>query len=75
MLPVTAAKRAYEALLGGCPSGWRRGPARLAAALGLFDIYIDRIRAWRAGARPVTGPDPRFRLTAVAQRWREMLAA
>lgn len=75
VLPVTAAQRVYEAVLGGCSSGWRRGPARLAAGLGLFDIYVERIRAWRAGARPVTGPDPRFRLSAVAQRWREVLAA
>jgi glycosyltransferase involved in cell wall biosynthesis len=73
-LPVTAAKRFYEALLGGCPAGWRGGPASVAAALGLFDIYVDRIRAWREGARPVTGPDPRFSLVTVAQRWRELLA-
>lgn len=73
VLPVTAAMRLYEAMLGGCPAGWRRWPARTAAALGLFDVYIERLRAWRAGARPVTGPDPRFRLSTVAQRWREML--
>lgn len=75
VLPLTAAKRLYETLLGGCPPGWRRGPARAAAALGLFDVYVEHIRAWRAGARPATGPDPRFRLSTVAQRWREMLAA
>ncbi|MHB8812403.1 MAG: glycosyltransferase family 4 protein [Steroidobacteraceae bacterium] len=74
VLPVTAAKRAYEGLLGGWPTGWRRWPARAAAGLGLFDTYVERIRAWRAGARPLTGPDPRFRLSAVAQRWRDMLA-
>lgn len=74
VLPVTTAKRLYEGLLGGCPTGGRRWPARAAAALGLFDVYVERIRAWRAGARPVTGPDPRFRLSAVAQRWREVLA-
>ncbi|MDE2051029.1 MAG: glycosyltransferase [Gammaproteobacteria bacterium] len=75
VLPVSAAKRVYEGLLGGCPIGWRRGPARLAAGMGLFDVYVERIQAWRAGGRPVTGPDPRFRLSAVAQRWREVLAA
>lgn len=73
VLPVTAAQRGYEALLGGCPTGWRRWPARMSAALGLFDVYVERIRAWRAGARPVTGPDPRFCLSAVTQRWREVL--
>src|SRR6185437_10079407 len=74
VLPVSGAKRLYEGLLGACPTSWRRGPARLAAGLGLFDIYVERIRDWRAGARPVTGPDPRFHLSAVARRWREVLA-
>ncbi|HVS77001.1 MAG TPA: glycosyltransferase family 4 protein [Steroidobacteraceae bacterium] len=74
VLPVTAAKRIYEGLLGGCRTEWRRGPARAAAGLGLFDIYVERVRAWRAGARPVTGPDPRFTLSAVKQRWQAVLA-
>ena len=73
-LPVTVAKRVYEGLLGGCSTACRRGPARVAAGLGLFEIYVERIRAWRAGGRPTTGPDPRFRLSSVAQRWREVLA-
>lgn len=73
VLPVTAAVRAYERLLGGWPVGWRGLPARMAAAAGLFDVYIERIRAWRAGARPITGPDPRFRLSAVTRRWHEVL--
>ncbi len=74
ILPVTAAKRLYEGLLGSCPSRCRAAPARLAARLGLFDDYVERIRAWRSGQRPVTGPDPRFRLSAVARRWRQVLA-
>lgn len=74
VLPVTAAKRLYEGLLNGCPTRWRSLPARVAAGLGLFDAYIERLRAWRSGGRPVTGPDPRFRLSAVAQRWRDILA-
>ena len=74
VLPVTADRRLYEWLLGGVPPRWRRWPARAAARLGLFDMYIERIRAWRAGGRPVTAPDPRFRLSAVARRWQEMLA-
>ena len=36
--------------------------------------YVDRIRAWRAGERPVVGPDPRFALETVLQTWREVLA-
>jgi glycosyltransferase involved in cell wall biosynthesis len=75
VLPVTTAQRGYEALLGGCPARWRRWPASTAARFGLFDVYIERIRDWRAGARPVTQPDPRFCLSAVARRWQEVLVA
>jgi glycosyltransferase involved in cell wall biosynthesis len=74
VLPVTAAQRLYEGLLCGWPASWRGLPARLAAGFGLFDIYLERLRAWRAGARPVTGPDPRFRLSVVTQCWRQLLA-
>jgi glycosyltransferase involved in cell wall biosynthesis len=74
VLPVTASRRIYEALLGGCSTRCRSGPARVAAGLGLFEMYVDRIRAWRAGGRPVTGPDPRFRLSAVTRRWQDVLA-
>ena len=73
VLPVTAAARAYERLLGSWPAAWRAAPAHAAAACGLFDVYIERIRAWRAGARPSTGPDPRFRLSAVMRRWHDVL--
>ena len=75
ILPVTAAKRCYEGLLAGCSPRCRVLPARMAARLGLFDAYVERIRAWRSGERPTTGPDPRFRLSAVAQRWQEVLSA
>lgn len=74
MLPVTLAHRLYEALLGSLSPGWRAGPARVAAALGLFDAYAERIQAWRSGARPQVGPDPRFRLAAVVEQWRALLA-
>lgn len=75
VLPVSGAARAYEWLLGEVPAGWRRWPAGAAAGLGLFDRYVGRIRAWRAGARPVTGPDPRFGLAAVTRRWQDVLTA
>ena len=73
VLPLGRSYRAYEALAGILPSGWRQAPARLAASAGLFDAYVERIRAWRAGARPQVGPDPRFRLSVIAQQWRELL--
>jgi hypothetical protein len=53
----------------------RSGPARIAAQLGLFDAHVERIRAWRSGARPHTGPDPRFRIATIAAQWRDMLSS
>jgi glycosyltransferase involved in cell wall biosynthesis len=73
-LPVTAADRVYETLLHSVSPGWRAGPARLAGSLGMFDVYTERIRAWRDGGRPSVGPDPRFRLAAVVEQWRGLLA-
>jgi len=75
LLPVSAAARCYEAVMGGLPAGWRSGPARLAAAAGLFDAYVERIRRWQDGSRPLPGPDPRFRLSAVTAQWRQLLAS
>jgi len=74
LLPVTAGCRLYEAAAGWLPLAWRRAPARLAAAAGLFDAYTERIAAWRSGSRPQTAPDPRFRLSAVIAGWRSLLS-
>jgi glycosyltransferase involved in cell wall biosynthesis len=74
ILPVTVAHRVYETVLTHVSPRWRAEPARFAAALGLFDAYTERIRAWRSGGRPHVGPDPRFRLTTVAEQWRALLA-
>jgi glycosyltransferase involved in cell wall biosynthesis len=74
VLPLGAACRIYEAAVGALPSRWRSAPARLAAAAGLFDPYVERVRAWRAGARPHAAPDPRFRLSAVSAQWRSLLS-
>jgi glycosyltransferase involved in cell wall biosynthesis len=73
ILPVTAAHRIYEGLLTHVSPDWRAGPARVAAALGLFDAYTERIQAWRSGTRPKVGPDPRFRLATVVEQWRALL--
>ena len=61
--------------MGSLPSALRRAPARVAAAAGLFDEFIERIRSWRSGGRPQPAPDPRFRLATVTQQWRTLLAA
>jgi glycosyltransferase involved in cell wall biosynthesis len=74
LLPVGAPQRAYEALLHNLTPRRRAWAARLADRLGLFDGYIERLGNWRRGARPRVGPDPRFRLSAVAAQWRALLA-
>jgi glycosyltransferase involved in cell wall biosynthesis len=74
LLPLGTACRLYEAAVGGLPLPWRRVPARLAAAAGLFDAYVERIRSWRGGARPRARPDARFRLGTVTEKWRSLLA-
>jgi glycosyltransferase involved in cell wall biosynthesis len=74
LLPVSTAARCYEAAAGVLPVRWRRGPARLAAAAGVFDAYVERIRDWYGGARPHTGPDPRFRLSQIREQWRRLLS-
>jgi len=74
VLPVRGAYRLYESAVGSLPPRWRRLPARLAAAAGLFDPFIERIRAWRGGARPHATPDPRFRLSTVTAQWRALLS-
>jgi glycosyltransferase involved in cell wall biosynthesis len=73
LLPVKPAYRCYEGMVGNLPPRWRRLPARLAGGLGLFDAYLERVREWRGGARPVVGPDPRFALRTVTAQWRELL--
>jgi len=74
LLPVTAGCRLYEFAAGVVPMAWRRAPARLAAAAGLFEVYCQRISAWRSGSRPQAAPDPRFRLSAVTAGWRSLLS-
>ena len=74
LLPVTLSARCYEAAVGSLPARWRSAPARLAGAAGLFDAYLERIRAWRSGSRPSVAPDARFLLSSVTARWRALLS-
>jgi glycosyltransferase involved in cell wall biosynthesis len=73
VLPVTFAQKAYETTLSNFSPAYRGGPAWVADKLGLFDLFVERIREWRAGGRPAAAPDPRFRLTVVADHWRALL--
>jgi glycosyltransferase involved in cell wall biosynthesis len=73
VLPLKRGYRVYESALGTLPARLRRGPARVAAAAGLFDEFVERIAAWRSGSRPRVSPDPRFRLATVAAQWRDLV--
>ncbi len=73
--PTAGRQRAYERAMRSVPARLRGGPSRMAARLGMFDDYCERIRAWRDGSRPQTAPDPRFQLSRVADQWRSMLAS
>jgi len=74
LMPVRSAEILYEDLFHSMNARWRAVPARIAARAGLFDRYVERIRLWRAGDRPVVGPDPRFKLPTVAEEWRRLLS-
>ncbi len=74
VLPLKPGYRVYESALRRLPLHLRSGPARLAAAAGLFDEFVERVAQWRSGARPQVRPDPRFRLATVAAQWRELVA-
>jgi len=73
-LPVTSPLRAYQRAVAVLPRGLHRLVASCAGELGLFDVYVNQVRAWRERGRPRIGPDPRFRLSVVAQRWRTLLS-
>src|SRR2546430_17490516 len=70
VLPVTIAERLYEAVLHRVALRWRAPAARVAAHFGLFDGYIERIRAWRNGGRPSVGAHAGFRLLTIVRGWR-----
>ncbi|HVO46968.1 MAG TPA: glycosyltransferase [Steroidobacteraceae bacterium] len=74
LMPVRSAEILYEDLFRSMNMRWRAWPALLAARAGLFDRYVERIRAWRGGERPVVRPDPRFKLPNVAEEWRKLLS-
>ncbi|MBV8404160.1 MAG: glycosyltransferase [Gammaproteobacteria bacterium] len=74
LLPVRAAARCYESAVGWLPLPWRRAPARVAGAAGVFDEWVERIRDWHRGSRPQAAPDPRFRLSAIREQWLRLLS-
>jgi glycosyltransferase involved in cell wall biosynthesis len=75
VLPLRDSYRLYEAVAAPLPVALRAAAARLAARAGLFEPFLERVRAWRAGERPRPQPDARFRLSAIVPRWRALFAA
>ena len=75
LLPVLPHQQAYERAARMLPLNWRHASARYGTRLGIFEPYIERIRAWREGERPSTGPDARFKFSTVIERWRTLLGA
>jgi glycosyltransferase involved in cell wall biosynthesis len=73
VLPLRRSYRIYETMAELLPALLRHAPARLAAEAGLFEPFVARVRAWRAGGRPQPQPDARFRLTTVLPQWRALL--
>lgn len=74
VLPVRVRQRVGARVareLGGHASRWLSGVAQ---RCGLFDDYIETIRAWRSGQRPQVRGDSRFRHSAVIREWRQLLA-
>jgi glycosyltransferase involved in cell wall biosynthesis len=74
LLPVEPSQEAYVHMARYVPAGLRPAVARWAGKQNLFEPYIERIRAWRNGERPRTGPDSRFRLSVVTERWHALFA-
>ncbi|HEY2591155.1 MAG TPA: glycosyltransferase family 4 protein [Steroidobacteraceae bacterium] len=74
LLPVAPAARRYERTTRLLPGALRPMLAARAERRGLFEPYVERVRTWRSD-RPRVSADPRFRLAAVAERWRALLNA
>ncbi|HZF14635.1 MAG TPA: glycosyltransferase [Steroidobacteraceae bacterium] len=74
VLPVHGGQRRFERFTA--PLGWRTklSLAGVARRLSIFDDYVETLRAWRGGARPLVSADPRFRISRVAQDWQELFA-
>jgi glycosyltransferase involved in cell wall biosynthesis len=74
VLPLKNSYRLYQAAAAPLPPALRRAAAHCAARAGVFDALLERVHAWRAGARPRPLPDARFRLSAVTPQWRALFA-
>jgi glycosyltransferase involved in cell wall biosynthesis len=72
LLPVSPVSRRYERMTRLLPRALRPMLAARAERRGLFEPYVERVRAWRSH-RPRVSADARFRLAAVAARWRALL--
>jgi glycosyltransferase involved in cell wall biosynthesis len=74
VLPVAAEQRMHDRLARWLPSSARPMLCAWSTRRGAFAPYIERVHAWKNGARPQPGPDTRFKLSVIANEWRAMLA-
>lgn len=74
VLPIIPAQRLHERLSHFVPSSLYPHLTRWSTSRGAFAPYTERVMEWKAGARPQTRPDARFRLSTVANQWRAMFA-
>lgn len=74
VLPVSAEQRMHDRLARLLPSPTRPMLCAWSTRRGAFAPYIERVQAWKNGARPQPGPDARFKLSAIANQWRAMFA-
>jgi glycosyltransferase involved in cell wall biosynthesis len=73
VLPVRRRQRQFAWAMRAL--GWRapHQAATLGVRAGLFDEYLELLRSWRSGQRPRVTGAARFRLSRVAQDWRDLL--
>ncbi len=74
VLAVHRSQRNFELLTAVLPWRAKLSLAAMARQSSIFDDYVEMLRAWREGGRPVVRADPRFRISRVAQDWRNLLA-
>jgi glycosyltransferase involved in cell wall biosynthesis len=72
VLPVSAEQRMHDRLARWLPSPARPMLCAWSERRGAFAPYIERLQAWKNGARPQPGPDARFKLSVIANEWRAL---
>ena len=72
VLPILTQQRTHERLSRWLPSPARQMLYRWSAKRSTFAPYVERVQAWKCGARPRTTADARFKLSKIANEWRTL---